>query len=153
MTRLTADGQAPNASNSVIGLYSSAERPAMRTLTGDGTVTTSGASVQVSRLGNPLVNEVVIALKDKDKFNAGEPSAEGQSLPYVVDPELAHLLTAVHGIPTPPAPRNDLVAVFLTGIPGLNKPANPGQVPCEMLRLNLAIAPAAQPNRLGILGG
>jgi hypothetical protein len=137
----------------VIGIYDSAERPAMRTLNGDGTVSVSGAEMQVSRLGNPLVNELVIPLKDKDKFNATLPLGDGAFLPYVLDPELARLLTALYGIPTPPAPRNDLVAVFLTGIPGLNQPANPSQVPCEMLRLNMAIAPAANPSRLGLLGG
>jgi hypothetical protein len=152
-TRLTSDGQAPNADNSVIGIYNSAERPANRTINGDGTVSVSGGDMQVSRLGNPLVNEVVIPLKDKDKFNATKPTGDGAFLSYVLNPELAGLLTALYGIPTPPAPRNDLVAVFLTGIPGLNKPANANQVPCEMLRLNMAIAPSSQPSRLGILAG
>lgn len=153
MARLTQDHAAPNAGNSVIGIYDSAERPSVRTLNGDGTVSTSGGQVQVSRLGMPLVNEVVIPLKDKDKFNATKPTSDGAFLPYVQNPELAGLLTALYGIQTPPAPRNDLVAVFLTGIPGLNKPANPNQAPCEMLRLNMAIPPSANPNRLGLLGG
>jgi len=153
MTRLTRDGMGPNAGNSVIGIYDSAERPAQRTLNGDGTLSVSGDLIQVSRLGMPLVNEVVIPLKDKDKFNATKPTGDGAFLPYVLAPELGGLLTALYGIPTPPAPRNDLVAVFLTGIPGLNQPAGPGQVPCEMLRLNISIPPAAAPSRLGILGG
>ncbi len=153
MKRLTADGLAPSATNSVIGLYASAERPASRTLNGDGTVTTSGQPVQVSRLGMPLVNEVVIAAQDKDKFNASKPTSDTQFLGYVVDPELAKLLGALYGITTPPAPRNDLVTVFLTGIPGLNKPANPNQVPCEMLRLNMSVAPTVRPSRFGILAG
>jgi hypothetical protein len=153
-TRLTSDGLTPGASNSVIGLYVSADRPGTRTLHDDGTVTTSGPGVQVSRLGNPLVNEVVIPLKDKDKFNGSEPANDGANfLSYVVDPELAHLLTLLYGIATPPAPRNDLVAVFLTGIAGLNKPANPNQVPCEMLRLNMAIPATWHPKRFGILDG
>lgn len=152
-TRLTKDGQAPGASNAVIGVYSSAERPSQRTLNADGTITTSGNPVQVSRLGNPLVNEVVIPLKDKDRFNASEPSGDGAFLPYVLDPELAHLLTLLYGIGTPPAPRNDLVAIFLTGIPGLNQPANANQVPCEMLRLNMSTLPAKSPSPFGVLGG
>jgi hypothetical protein len=152
MTHLTKDGASPNAGNSVIGIYDSAERPALRTLNGDGTVSVSGSLIQVSRLGNPLVNEVVIPLKDKDKFNATKPTGDGAFLPYVVAPELGGLLTALYGIPTPPAPRNDLVAVFLTGIPGLNQPAGPGQVPCEMLRLNMGVAPSEHPSRFGILG-
>jgi hypothetical protein len=99
------------------------------------------------------VNEVVIPLKDKDRFNATKPTGDAVFLPYVLDPELARLFTLVHGIATPQPPRNDLVTVFLTGIPGLNQPANPNQVACEMLRLNLAIPPAAKPSRLGLLGG
>jgi uncharacterized protein DUF4331/flagellar hook capping protein FlgD len=153
MTRLTSDGNAPNAANSVIGIYVSSDRPSSRTLNGDGTVSTSGSLVQVSRLGMPLVNEVVVPLKDKDKFNATKPPGDGAFLNYVLDPELAKLLTALYGIATPPAPRNDLVAVFLTGIPGVNKPANPNQVPCEMLRLNMAIPPTQHPSRFGILSG
>ena len=150
--RLTSDGLAPTAQTSVIGLYSTTERPALRTLNGDGTISNSGTPVQVSRLGNPLVNEVVIALKDKNRFNATLPTGDGAFVSYVTDPELAHLLTALYGIATPPAPRNDLVTVFLTGIPGLNKPANPNQVACEMLRLNMNIAPAVTPSRFGLLG-
>jgi len=153
MTRLTKDGAAPNGTNGVIGIYDSVERFAVRTLLGDGTSTVSGAEVQVSRLGMPLVNEVVIPLGDKDRFNATKPTGDGAFLSYVLNPELAGLFTALYGFPTPPAPRNDLVAVFLTGIPNLNQPANPAQVPCEMLRLNMAIAPTATPNRFGILAG
>ncbi len=152
-TRLTSDGLAPNANNGVIGIYDSVERFATRTINGDGTTSASGPEVQVSRLGMPLVNEVVIALGDKDRFNATKPTGDGAFLPYVTDPELARLFTAIYGIATPPAPRNDLVTVFLTGIPGLNKPANPAQVPCEMLRLNMTIPPAAKPSRFGILAG
>ena len=152
-TRLTADGQTPSAANGTIGIYDSVERLATRTINGDGTITTSGPGIQVSRLGMPLVNEVVVPVGMKDRFNATAPTGDGVFLPYVTNPELAGLFTALYGVPTPPAPRNDLVAVFLTGIPGLNKPANPNQVPCEMLRLNMTIPPAAKPNRFGLLGG
>ena len=152
-TRLTADGQSPNASNGVIGIYDSVERLATRTLNGDGTTSVSGPEIQVSRLGMPLVNEVVVPVGMKDRFNATAPTGDGAFLPYVLNPELAGLFTALYGFPTPPAPRNDLVAVFLTGIPGLNQPANPNQVPCEMLRLNMTIPAALYPNRFGLLGG
>lgn len=152
-TRLTADGQSANADNGVIGLYDSVERPTTRTINGDGTVSLSGTGMQVSRLGMPLVNEVVVPVGMKDRFNATAPTGDGAFLPFVLDPELAKLFTAIYGFPTPAAPRNDLVAVFLTGIPGLNKPANPNQVPCEMLRLNMTIPPAAKPSRFGLLGG
>jgi hypothetical protein len=152
-TRLTSDGQAVGESNAVIGVYDSVERLRDRTINGDGTITSSGPEVQVSRLGHPLVNEVVIGLADKDKFNATKPTGDTAFLNYVVDPELPKLFQALYGIPAPPAPRNDLVTVFLTGIPGLNKPANANQVPCEMLRLNMGIAPAAKPNRFGVIAG
>jgi hypothetical protein len=114
-----------------------------------------GAWVQVSRLGMPLVNEVVIGLKDKDKFNASVPSGDGQFIDYVTNPTLPALLEIALALPnTAPTnfPRNDLVVTFLTGITGVNKPAN--VVASEMLRLNTAIAPVpfAQQNRLGIVG-
>jgi len=114
-----------------------------------------GAWVQVSRLGMPLVNEVVIGLKDKDKFNASAPRGDGQFADYVTNPTLPALLEIALSIPgTAPTnfPRNDLVTTFLTGIAGVNKPA--GVVASEMLRLNTAIAPVpfAMQNRLGIVG-
>ncbi len=114
-----------------------------------------GAWVQVSRLGMPLVNEVVIGLKDKDKFNASRPSGDGQFIDYVTNPTLPALLEIALNIPgTAPTnfPRNDLVTTFLTGIKGVNQPKN--VVGAEMLRLNTAIAPVAfaQQNRLGIVG-
>jgi hypothetical protein len=149
MTSLTRDGQAPSEGNSVIGIWDDAERLQNRTLNADGTVSVSGPEMQVSRLGMPLVNEVVIPLKDKDKFNASRPSGDGQFLSYVTNPELPVLLNALYGISVPPTPRNDLVAAFLTGVPGLN--VNGGT--CEMLRLNMAIPPAIKPNRLAVLKG
>jgi len=153
MARLTKDGAAPNQANSVIGIYDSAERLTTRTINGDGTITNSGPEVQVSRLGHPLVNEVVIGLADKDRFNATKPTGDTAFLDYVVNPTLPVLLNALYGVPLAPTPRNDLVAVFLTGVDGLNKPANANQVPCEMLRLNMAIAPAVRPNRFGVIAG
>jgi hypothetical protein len=114
-----------------------------------------GAWVQVSRLGMPLVNEVVIGLKDKDKFNASSPAGDGQFIDYVTNPTLPALLEIALPLPgSAPTnfPRSDLVTTFLTGISGVNKPAN--GVPSEMLRLNTAIAPVpfAMQNRLGIVG-
>ena len=114
-----------------------------------------GAWVQVSRLGMPLVNEVVIGLKDKDKFNASAPRGDGQFIDYVTNPTLPALLEialALPGIAPTNFPRNDLVTTFLTGITGVNKPAN--VVGSEMRRLNTAIAavPFAMQNRLGIVG-
>lgn len=114
-----------------------------------------GAWTQVSRLGMPLVNEVVIGLKDKDKFNGSKPSGDGQFADYVTNPTLPKLLEIALGLPnTAPTnyPRTDLVTTFLTGIKGVNQPRT--VTPSEMLRLNTAIAPVpfAQQNRLGIVG-
>ena len=151
---LTKDGMAPNANlnNHIIGIWDTAERSQTRTLNGDGTVMTSGPEIQVSRLGMPLVNELVIPLGMKDRFNASEPSNDvAQVGGAVVDPEPAKLLTALFGIQTPPAPRSDIVAVFATGVAGLNQPANVS--PGEMLRLNMTIPPSATPNRFGVLAG
>jgi Domain of unknown function (DUF4331) len=122
-----------------------------------GWTTASNASGQQSRLANPLVNEVVVGLKDKDTFNASQPSSDGQFLTYVTNPTLPaiiELLFGSAGIVAPTSfPRNDLVSVFLTGVSGLNQP--PNVVPSELMRLNTSIPalPASQQNNLGVIGG
>lgn len=116
-----------------------------------------GAYTQVSRLSMPLVNEVVIGLKDKDRFNASEPFQDGQFADYVTHPSLPELLEVLFfdaGVRAPNLfPRTDLVSVFLTGVEGLNLPAN--VVGSEMQRLNTTIEPTAagMQHRLGVLGG
>lgn len=140
----------PSDPSAIIGVWSTASRFATRTLT-PGAQTHSGALVQVSRLGNPLVNEAVIDLARKDVFNAIEPTSDAAALDRVTDPEVPKLLKLIFNVDSPAAPRNDLVTIFLTGIPGLNQPANVRA--SEMLRLNMAIPPAASPNRMGVLGG
>ena len=114
-----------------------------------------GPWAQVSRLGSPLVNEVVIGLKDKNKFNASEPKDDGQFADYVTNPTLPALIDIVLGTAFQPNnfPRGDLVAAFLTGLPGLNQPKNVKAA--EMLRLNTSIAPTAKgsQNRLGAAVG
>lgn len=110
---------------------------------------------QVSRLGMPLVNEVVIGLPDKDKFNGSQPKDDAQFLAYVTNPSLPVLLNALFGdaAKVPGMPRNDLVAAFLTGVSHLNQPMH--VTPSEMLRLNTSIAPTppSAQNDLGVLGG
>ena len=136
------------AGSPIIGVWSTASRPATTTRAA-GTESSTGNFIQVSRLGMPLVNEVVIPVGQKDKWNGSIPSADGQFLSYVTDPEVPKLLQLVYGIQAPATPRNDLVQVFLTGVPGLNQPA--GVKPAEMLRLNTDILPTASPARLGVL--
>lgn len=117
-----------------------------------------GAWTQVSRLGQPLVNEVVIGLKDKDRFNASEPMNDADPVNgfgvYVTNPTLPELLEILFGVKAPNLfPRTDLVAIFLTGVAGLNQPA--GVTASEMLRLNTSIAAvdAGTQNTLGVIAG
>jgi hypothetical protein len=154
--------------NPVIGVWTTTERSKVR-VTGQQANGVTGERVQVSRLGNPLVNEVVVPANLKDAFNATSPDGDAKIpalVQRVTDPELPKLLEAIYGIPAPATPRNDLVEIFLTGITtkadgpikaDLNSQLNNMDVdaskfvPSEMLRLNLGIAPASQPNRLGVL--
>ena len=114
-----------------------------------------GPWLQGSRLGMPLVNEVVIGVKDKDRFNAARPENDARFAEYVTNPTFPALIEILY--PSAPAPtnfpRNDLVTAFLTGVPGLNQPA--GVTPAEMLRLNTSTAPTARgsQNNLGVIGG
>jgi hypothetical protein len=139
-----------SSSSPIIGVWATASRPTTTTRTA-GSETSSGNFVQVSRLGMPLVNEVVLPLGQKDKWNGSRPGDDGQFLTYVTDPEVPKLLQLIYGIPAPATPRNDLVQVFLTGVPGLNQP--PGVKASEMLRLNTDILPTANPSRMGVLAG
>jgi Domain of unknown function (DUF4331) len=130
-------------SEPVIGAWTSAYLPRF------------GGFTQISRLSAPLVNEVVIGLPDKDKFNASAPRYDAAFAKYVTNPALPILIQALFpGVQAPTRyPREDLVAAFLTGVSGLNKPAN--VKPAEMMRLNTSIAPksAAAQSNLGVLGG
>jgi uncharacterized protein DUF4331 len=149
---LTTNQSRPIASdpNAVLGIWSTTSRPSV-TVRNGGDEQQSGHWVQVSRLGQPLVNEVVIPRGMKDAFNGLEPTGDAAALPFVTDPEVPKLLKGLFGIQSPPAPRADLVTIFLTGIPGLNQ--RPGGRPSEMLRLNVGIPPTLSPNSLGVLGG
>ncbi|WP_157271125.1 DUF4331 domain-containing protein [Azohydromonas aeria] len=128
-----------------------APQPGLQTTEGDF----DAPWVQVSRLGMPLVNEVVIGLRDKDRFNGSRPRGDAQFGRYVTNPTLPALLEIALGAPgiaPTNLPRTDLVTTFLTGIPKLNQPRR--VTPAEMLRLNTDIAPVpyAQQNRLGVVG-
>ena len=118
----------------------------------------SGGAVtykQVSRLANPLVNELVIGLPDKDKFNGSLPADDAQFGKYVTNPTVPALIQALFNTPAPTQfPRQDLGAVFLTGVSGLNQPAHL-VTPSEEMRLNtsVAITPYGSQNRLGVIAG
>jgi hypothetical protein len=148
--RAPRDASDPNA---IIGVYSTSQRQRVRVLSDSGaTPEQSGRWAQVSRLGMPLVNEVVIPLGKKDRFNASDPEDDAQFLRFVQDPEPARLIPVLYpGVAVPAAPRDDITTIFLTGIPGLNRPA--GVRPAELIRLNMAIPPSSHPSPLGVLGG
>jgi hypothetical protein len=114
-----------------------------------------GPWAQVSRLGMPLVNEVIIGMDDKDRFNASRPKDDAQFIDYVTNPSLPAVVETLFPSAKAPTnfPRNDLVTAFLKGIAGVNQPKT--IVPSEMLRLNTSIAPTAQAsqNPLGVAGG
>ncbi len=165
--------------NPVIGIWSTTDR---RSAAVAGDAAPDSAFVQVSRLGNPLVNEVVIPLALKDAFNSISPDVD-HTIPAVVakveTPILPTLIQAIYGVPAPATPRNDLTEIFLQGIskanaglsgdpavvlnvdlnsPDLNADArvargNTNATPAEMLRLNMAVPPTAKPNPYGVLAG
>jgi uncharacterized protein DUF4331 len=155
--KLTKNGSAPTDPadpNAIVSMWSSTWRYKTTTLSTTGaSPTVSGGWVQVSRLANPLVNEVIVPLGDKDKFNATYPHDDLANFgSYVLNSELAGILHALFGISVPPNPRNDLLAL-VQGIPGMNR--RPGEVISDQLRLNVAIpaTPLASINRLGVLAG
>ena len=170
---LAAKGNAQD--NPVIGVWSTTLRKGASVFSAAEGAATSDGFVQVSRLGNPLVNEVVVPLKFKDAFNGLTPDKDATVKPVVdkvLTPIVPQLIEKIYKIPAPATPRNDLFEIFLTGIckeckgPDgkvalpidlnsqlLNKDGKKGGdfVPSEQLRLNMSIAPTANPNRLGVL--
>ncbi|NNC97482.1 MAG: DUF4331 domain-containing protein [Gammaproteobacteria bacterium] len=150
-----------SADNTIIGAWTTASKRQARILNPSpnkmkkGGAIHGGAYTQVSRLGSPLVNEVVIGLPDKDRFNHSEPKDDGQFATYVTNPTLPELIEILYPAAVAPNsfPRNDLVAGFLTGVSGLNQPS--GVVASEMLRLNTAIdaVAAADQEPLAVLAG
>ena len=167
-------GNGSPTDNPVIGVWSTTDRRSARAANGEGD--TNSSFVQVSRLGNPLVNEVVFPLALKDAFNSISPDVDA-TIPAAVDavtnPILPPLIEAIYGVPAPDGPRNDLEEIFLQGVSAANAglggdPAtvlpvdlnghdlNTDQAtlqPSEQLRLNMSIPPSAAPNRLALFAG
>ena len=153
--------------NPVVGIWSTTSRQRIEVVDTLNNRNRYGGWQQVSRLGMPLVNEVVIPVGRKDEFNATAPRNDSRFLQFVTNPEVPRLVQGIYQIPAPATPRQDLVEVFLTGLckacgpvpvdlnsQRLNRDADPAAfVPSEQLRLNMSIAPSATPNRLGVLGG
>jgi hypothetical protein len=165
---VTVDGKSvsgPTASNAVVGVWTSTERPRVQ-VQGAGNAFASkkhkkhgkksgddDGFVQVSRLGNPLVNEVVIPLGQKDHFNATQPSDDAKLYgQYVLNPELAHVMNLLFHVNAPEHNRTDIIQALLTGIPGKTQ-IGKHPAAADTLKINLGVPPTATPNRLGVLGG
>jgi hypothetical protein len=167
---LTRDGSTPTSvadPRATIGVWTTASRQQVQ-VRGQalGQSIDTGPWVQVSRLGNPLINEVVIPMGLKDFWNAQQPATDNLFLAHYTQPELASLLpvlypgatfSALAGLVASKAPRNDLVAILLTGIPAgvvaPNYQTVTGTVLADMLRLNMAIPASGSPDVFGVLGG
>jgi hypothetical protein len=140
----------PDASNAVVGVWSTTERQTLKVSSN-----VNGPFRQISRLGNPLVNEVIIPLGQKDRFNRTTPDKDADNYgKYVLEPELAKVLNALFDVGAPENNRTDIVQAVLQGIPGLNAfPGKAGKNATDTIKINLGTAPTASPNRLGVLGG
>jgi hypothetical protein len=138
-----------HAKDGIIGVWSSVDRPKVTTRTASG-ARSSGGWVQVNRLANPLVNEVVIPTGLKDQWNGLQPAQEGRFKQYYETPILAAVINKLYKLGAPETGRDDLVAVLLTGVPKLNYG---GPKLADLLRVNLAIPVTASPNRMGVLAG
>jgi hypothetical protein len=145
-----------------IGVWTTASRRQVQIIKGTSEVTT-GPWMQVSRLGNPLFNEVITPMAEKDDWNRTPPSDDKVFAKYVAHPELAGLLPVLYPGAFPKlaalvkakTSRADLLAILLTGIPSGLIPGfqnHTGSIEADMLRLNTSIPPSAKPNILGLLG-
>ena len=151
----------PMAPATVIGVWADATRARSTTYGDRGVKTSLGAQVQVSRLGNPLFNEVVVPQTEKDYWNSVPPSQDAQFAKYVARPELAALLPVLYPGVFPrlaayDKDRADLDAILLTGIPAGVVPGfqnYTGPTKADMLRLNVAVPPSAEPNPIGLVAG
>jgi hypothetical protein len=157
--------------NPVVGIWSTTSRQRIEVVDTQNNRTRYGGWQQVSRLGMPLVNEVVIPVGRKDEFNATAPRNDAKFAQFVTNPEVPGRIRDVYQIPAPATPRQDLVEVFLNGVckacgpvglrlgldlnsQRLNRDVDPARfVASEQLRLNMSIPPSATPKRLGVLDG
>ncbi|WP_369184938.1 DUF4331 domain-containing protein [Streptomyces sp. Y1] len=164
ITDLTWGGRKPGDvtdPHATIGVWTTASRRQARIINTTGKDTESGPFVQVSRLGNPLFNEVIVPMGKKDLWNTQPPADDKNFAQYVATPELAKLLPALYpgvfpNLAAYTKPRADLLAILLTGIPGGVVPGfqnYTGDTQADMLRLNVAVPPAASPNILGLVAG
>ena len=149
--QMPTDASDPNA---IIGVYASASRKTTRVLNADDNDEGAGSWVQVSRLGEPLINEVLIPLGQKDRWNRQDPRGDREFERFYLNPEPARLINALYNeppvVPIDTTGRTDLVTVLLTGVPGLNFTGPRRE---DLLRLNMAIPVTTSPDPLGVLKG
>ena len=142
------------AGNAVVGVWSTTERKRGSVLGSPASGRKQGKGwTQVSRLGNPLINEVIIPIGKKDKFNATSPADDAKNFgQFALNPEPARILNALFGLGIQETNRADIVQALLTGVPGLTQIGN-NPAAADTLKLNLGVAPSAKPNRFGVLAG
>ena len=167
LSHLTKDHHQPTGPNdpdAVLGIWATASRQMTRTLNANGTMSSSGPWVQVSRLGNPLINEVIIPREKKDYWNRQTPNHDSQFAKYYKAPELTAVANVLYDALDTPATtnRNDLVAILLTGldipssavVPGGLHFTRTGSTQADLLRVNTGIKPnAAGACVFGVTGG
>jgi hypothetical protein len=157
-SEVTKDGRkvsGPSARNAVVGVWSTTERQSVSVLSsrsrGKGKARYQRRWQQVSRLGNPLINEVIIPIGLKDKYNRTSPADDAANFgAAALSPEPARLLNALFGLGVKETDRTDIVQALLTGVPGLTQIAK-NAVPADTLKTNLGVPPSANPNRFGVL--
>ena len=153
---VTRDGkQVSGASggNAVVGVWSTTERRSDQVLGSRRGGHRGKKWVQVSRLGNPLINEVIIPIGKKDKFNRTSPAKDARNFGrFALNPEPARILNALFGLGVQETNRTDIVQALLTGVPGLTQ-IGKDPAAADTLKLNLGVPPAAKPNRFGVLAG
>jgi hypothetical protein len=160
-SHVTRNGKAvasPSAKNAVVGVWSSTERRRLQVTAAAASKRNANSSsfTQVSRLGNPLVNEVVIPLGKKDQFNRTQPNRDAALYgTYVLNPELAKIMNALFSLGAPEHNRTDIVQAVLQGIPGLNQVQGKGakEPAVDTLKINLGTPVTPTPNRFGVLAG
>jgi Domain of unknown function (DUF4331) len=155
VTRNGRSVSGPGANNAVVGIWSTTERRSDSVLRKRGKRRSSrrGKWEQVSRLGNPLINEVIVPIGMKDKFNRTSPADDARNFGrFALNPEPARILNALFGLGIQEGNRNDIVRALLTGVPGLTQIGN-NPAAADTLKLNLGVPPAANPNRFGVLAG
>jgi len=160
VTRDRKPVSSPDAPNATVGVWASTERRRLEVTSADFDKKkgSRGRWVQVSRLGNALVNELFPPARFKDAFNRRSPASDDRNIKrFLLEPELAKQINSLTSPPgalgAPKSNRDDLVTALLTGIPGLNQIDKTNPRAADTLKINLGVPPTQTPNRFGVIGG